>query len=294
MTTPAVRTLVVGVDGSDDAARALDWAVEVATERGTSVSVLTVLEEPGAVGPWGVTTVVAGVDDDSIATARHQVRAALSRALSTRGLRTAPDVQVDVLVGPPAEVLLEATPADGQLVVGCRGRGGFRRLLLGSVSDAVAHHAQTPVTVVRGDVPDRGSPVVVGVDGSPNSRRAVGYAAQRAREGARELHVVHAWRPFDAPWPAHEPGVVPPLQEFEAQAREHLAELCADVDPEIRVTYCLPQAGAADALVQASHGAAEVVVGTRGLGGFAGLLLGSTSAQVVRHAECPVTVVPGT
>jgi nucleotide-binding universal stress UspA family protein len=290
---PVVRTIVVGVDGSEDAGRALEWAIDVATERSAPVSVITVLEEPRAVGPWGVTTVAAGFDDESIAAARHQVRGALSQALTRRGVRAAPDVLVDVLIGPPAQVLIEATPAEGQLVVGCRGRGGFARLLLGSVSDAVAHHARTPVTIVRGAGPANGAPIVVGVDGSPGAHRALLYAAQRARESGRELHVVHAWRPFDAPWPEHEPGIVPPMAEFEEQARTRVAGLCADVSPDVPVHYRLVRSRAAEALVEASSAAAEVVVGSRGHGGFAGLLLGSTSAQLVRHGACPVTVVPG-
>ncbi len=292
MTAP-VRTLLVGVDGSADAARALAWAIEVATQRRAPVTVVTVLEEPRAVGPWGVASVATELDDESIATARHQVRSALAQALVGRGDREAPEVQTEVLIGPPAEVLLEATPDDGQLVVGCRGRGGFGRLLLGSVSDAVVHHARTPVTVVRGSVDAGEAPVVVGVDGSEGSRPALRYAAQRARETDRELSVVHAWQPFQAPWPAHEPGIVPPLAEFERQATQRLDDFCADAGAGCRIGYQLVRSHAAEALVDASATAAEVVVGSRGRGGFAGLLLGSTSAQVVRHARCPVTVVPG-
>ena len=284
-------TVVVGVDGSDDSATALDWAIDLATERHAPVSVLTVLEEPRAVGPWGSLTVAAGLDDDSIATVRHQVRHALREALARRGEGAAPDVLVDVLIGPPAAVLVEATPADGHLVVGCRGMGGFQRLLLGSVSDAVTHHARTPVTVVRGEPRRAGGAVVVGVDGSEPGQRALAYAAQRARESGAELHVLYAWRPFESPWPPHEPGIVPALAEFEAEAGKRLAGLCSDLGSDLTVVQRLVRDAAGVALVAASATAGEVVVGSRGRGGFAGLLLGSTSTQVVRHASCPVTVV---
>ena len=283
--------VVVGVDGSEDAAAALDWALDLAAERHAPVSVLTVLEEPRAVGPWGAMAVTTDLDDESIATARRQVRHALAESLRRRGSGPSPEVVVDVLVGAPADVLVEATPADGQLVVGCRGMGGFQRLLLGSVSDAVAHHARTPVTVVRGGRRQATGAVVVGVDGSPAAQRALAYAEQRAREAAAELHVLYAWRPFESPWPPHEPGIVPALEEFEAHAAARLAELCRGVAPDLTVVQRLVREGAGPALIAASTTAGEVVVGSRGRGGFAGLLLGSTSAQVVRHASCPVTVV---
>jgi nucleotide-binding universal stress UspA family protein len=284
-------TVVVGVDGSEDAAAALDWALDLAAERQTAVSVLTVLEDPRAVGPWGALSVAADLDDESVATARRQVRHALAEALGRREAGPSPDVLVDVLVGAPADVLVAATPADGQLVVGCRGMGGFQRLLLGSVSDAVAHHARTPVTVVRGGRRHATGAVVVGVDGSAASQQALAYAEQRAREAGAELHVLYAWRPFESPWPPHEPGIVPALAEFEAHAGQGLAELCRDVAPELTVVQRLVREGAGPALIAASSTAGELVVGSRGRGGFAGLLLGSTSAQVVRHASCPVTVV---
>lgn len=283
--------VVVGVDGSEDAAAALDWGLDRAAQRHAAVSVVTVLEEPRAVGPWGAVSVASDLDDESIATARRQVRHALAEALRRRGSGPNPDVLVDVLIGAPADVLVEATPADGHLVVGCRGMGGFQRLLLGSVSDAVAHHARTPVTVVRGGRGHATGAVVVGVDGSPAAQRALAYAERRAREARAELHVLYAWRPFESPWPPHEPGIVPSLAEFEAHAGTRLADLCRDVAPDLTVVQRLVREGAGAALIAASATAGEVIVGSRGRGGFAGLLLGSTSAQVVRHASCPVTVV---
>ena len=283
--------VVIGVDGSADGAAALDWALDLATERKAPVSVVTVLEEPRAVGPWGAVAVASDLDDESIATARRQVRHALADALRRRGGGPGPDVTVDVLIGAPAAVLVDATPADGHLVVGCRGLGGFQRLLLGSVSDAVAHHAHTPVTVVRGDRRRATGAVVVGVDGSPAGQHALAYAEQRAREAGAELHVLYAWRPFESPWPQHEPGIVPSLAEFEAHAAQRLADLCSGVGADVTVVQRLVRDGAGAALIAASSTAGEVVVGSRGRGGFAGLLLGSTSAQVVRHGSCPVTVV---
>jgi nucleotide-binding universal stress UspA family protein len=289
--TVLAGTVVIGVDGSEDAAAALDWALDLATERHAPVSVVTVLEEPRAVGPWGAVAVASRLDDESVATARRQVRHALAEALRRRGSGPGPEVVVDVMIGSPAEVLVDVTPADGHLVVGCRGMGGFQRLLLGSVSDAVAHHARTPVTVVRGGRRQATGAVVVGVDGSAAGQHALAYAEQRAREAKAELHVLYAWRPFESPWPEHEPGIVPSLAEFEAHAAQRLAELCTGIGPDVTVVQRLVRDGAGAALIAASTTAGEVVVGSRGRGGFAGLLLGSTSAQLVRHAACPVTVI---
>lgn len=139
--------------------------------------------------------------------------------------------------------------------------------------------------------------VVVGIDGSKCARTALRYALEEARRRSAPLHVVRAWGLTNAPRPA---GVsaryVPSFAEFAAataeQVRAELAAVSAGAaggppDVQVHVVHAPP----VRALLEAAAGADVAVVGSRGHGGFSGLLLGSVSEQVVRHAACPVVVV---
>lgn len=137
--------------------------------------------------------------------------------------------------------------------------------------------------------------VVVGVDGSAGSRAALAFAAQEARLRGARLEVVVAWQyPVLTTMPAF--GVLPPVEEMAAEAREGLLQFLRDegltTDPELDVTPVVAQGPASAALLDVSKGADLLVVGSRGYGGFKGLLLGSVSQACVTHATCPVVVVP--
>lgn len=137
--------------------------------------------------------------------------------------------------------------------------------------------------------------IVVGIDGSEFARQALHWAAAAARAFDRPLHVLRAWSITNAPRPdSWSPGYVPSFREFEDAVRAQIDQEVAAVvgsDPEVEVHRHPCHTNAVQALIDASKDAWLVVVGSRGLGGFAGLVLGSTSEQVIRHAHCPVTVV---
>lgn len=135
--------------------------------------------------------------------------------------------------------------------------------------------------------------VVVGVDDSPGGRAALAFAAEEAVRRDAELHVVCAWS-----MPGGHTGhaaVAGPLRDAcldEVRGLlDQLAQELLSADPGLRYVLAVGEPPPARALVEASEHAELVVVGSRGRGGFAGLLLGSVSAQVVHHAHCPVTVV---
>ena len=136
--------------------------------------------------------------------------------------------------------------------------------------------------------------VVVGVDGSERSRAALHWAAEEAKEHQAELVALLAWRP---PPPEIAPASIPPLgpdTHAQARAEQILADTLANVfgnQHPVPITSQVTEGSAAKLLIEASRTADLVVVGTRGHGGFAGLLLGSVSQQVVAHAACSVTVV---
>lgn len=147
---------------------------------------------------------------------------------------------------------------------------------------------------VREQVGDLAGCVVVGTDGSAESHAAMRFAGQEARARGCPLVVLRAWSLTTAPRPTGEPGVVPPMADFEAAVAEEIrAEVAGELgeDPGVKVVPMPVHASAAQTLVEASRTAALVVVGHRGHGGFAGLLLGSVSDHLVRHAHGPVAVV---
>ena len=141
--------ITVGVDGSDHSLRALDWALREAQIRNAPLTVITV--NPAVVSHWGAVSYPEGREEQE--QARQEVQAAVDKALA--GLAgTPPQITVKVTPGSPAPELLEAAQDADMVVVGSRGSGGFARLMLGSVSTQVVHHATCPVVVVPG--PDKG------------------------------------------------------------------------------------------------------------------------------------------
>jgi nucleotide-binding universal stress UspA family protein len=137
--------------------------------------------------------------------------------------------------------------------------------------------------------------VVVGDDGSECAALALRWAAEEARLRHSTLHVVRAWSISSAPRPpTWKVGYAPSLAEYEdavtEQMRRDVAENAGDLTG-LQVDCHAVHAPSAQALLSASNGADLLVVGSRGRGGFGGLLLGSVSEQVVRHASCPVVVI---
>jgi nucleotide-binding universal stress UspA family protein len=144
-------------------------------------------------------------------------------------------------------------------------------------------------------MPDR---IVVGVDGSDGARVALEWAVEEARLRGAPLVAVHAWQapplgmvggPFDAP-SMPDPQL---MERVEAGARQLLERELAAVDTSgVEIESVVEPRNPADALLDAARGARLLVVGTRGHGGFKGLLLGSVSQQASNHAPCPVVIVP--
>ena len=138
--------IIVGIDGSDHSRRALKWAIREAAVRHAPLTVLTV--QATLIGYWGSPVLYPG-DEDLAEQGRKVAQEETDSVLEKIGPESRPSsVTVRAVTGLPAEALLEAAADADLLVVGSRGAGGFKRLLMGSVSTQVAQHAPCPVVMI--------------------------------------------------------------------------------------------------------------------------------------------------
>lgn len=288
--------IVVGVDGSAASSAALRWALDEARLRGAQVEALHAFAYPEV----STTSQAMHLIETDFASFRAAGTEIVEKALGEAGMAAERvEVKRSVVEGPPAPALLDAAKEADLLVAGSRGHGGFAGLLLGSVSEQLAHHAPCPVVIVRQPGKEKSmttstsAPIVVGVDGSDHADRALVWALDEAELRAAKLHVVTAWHVPAMVYGG--PGfVVSPSADdsFRAAAKdvgEAAAEKARDagVDAETSVQ----QGQAADVLIETAANADLLIVGSRGHGGFVGLLLGSVSSQCAHHAPCPLVIV---
>jgi len=286
MTTVIRPRVVVGYDTSEYAAAALDAAAMQAVRRRLPLHLVHALgvrpyAELFPAGEMAVDTIpwhaAAEAQLDEIAA---ELRARYPGLDTTRCVR----------MSSPTVLLLEQARAAEMLVVGARGNGGFVGLTVGGVGAQVAAHALCPVLVVR-PAARPGGPVVVGVDGSAGSEPAIGFAFEQAAARGAELVALHAYLPWAYETPETED--LPSDVVHDDDARRVLSEAVAgwaDKYPDVRVQLSVQRRQPTAALVDASARAQLLVVGSRGLGGFRGMLIGSVSQTVLHHAACPVAV----
>ncbi len=275
---------IAGVDGSEAALAALDWAARHAVGRAVTLTALGAFHVPAAMA---IMTAKRGFGVDELgleATTGHDVDVAVAAV----GDRAEVAIDTDVVEGQAAHVLVEASDDADLLVVGRSGSGGLRHLVLGSVSRYCATHARSPVVVVPGDTGSgRTSRIVVGFDGSDHAAAAVRWAVAFAGEHAT-VRVLVAIEP--ASW--IDAGLARDVFRDEIAAQEaDLIDALQAIDPAIEhaVTYADPRR----ALAEASAEADLVVVGARGRGRIAAELLGSVTTSLLHDASSPVAVVPG-
>ena len=289
-TAASTEPVIVGVDGSSVSRVAVDWAARDAALRGTTLRLVHILTPP-AVMAFPEVPMPPGY----LQWQEEEGRALLDTALKTVE-EAAGDSRIEVtteMVAGPAVPVLADLSADAQMmVVGCRGRGAFARGLLGSISTGLVHHAKCPVAIIHDEDPlmphPAQAPVVVGVDGSPSSDRAVAIAFEQASFRGVDLVAVHAWSDSGV---FEFPGV--DWSQLQALGETTLSERLAGWQeryPDVLVRRVVVADRPAHQLLEQAESAQLLVVGSRGWGGFAGMLLGSVSTAVIHGAKMPVIV----
>jgi nucleotide-binding universal stress UspA family protein len=284
------QQIVVGVDGSASAQQAARWAGDEAARRHLPVRVVHAVSMPalsygaGVRPPDGFSEVLETQGRKWLADAEAAIRSAH------------PDLEIhaDLATGSPVTELLKAS-ADAHLVaLGSRGLGGFSGMLTGSTVVAMVARGRCPVVVVRGGGRENG-PVVLGMDGSPANEPAIAVAFDEAASRGADLVAVHSWLSVST-GTAHTLGqqLLNDFDALEGNERELLAERLAgwqEKYPDVAVRRVVARDHPVRCLLDHSADAQLLVVGSRGLGGFSGMLTGSTSQALIHHATCPLLVV---
>ncbi|KAA0083575.1 universal stress protein [Mycolicibacterium sp. P9-64] len=284
--------VVVGTDGSLPSQVAVRWAAREAIMRHVPLTVVHVVTPlPGAASALGWPS--GRVSEDVREIQENDARRVIADAIeAVAGGDHRPEINGELFFGGPVPTLVDLSKDAKLVVVGCRGRTGKHRRLLGSVSTGLIHHGHCPVAVVHDEVPSSPTsaqrPVLVGIDGSRASELATAVAFDEASWRGVDLIALHVWSDADM-------STVSGMETSALQraADETLAERLAGWQeryPEVTVHRVVEFEQPARHLLERSERAQLVVVGSHGRGGFAGMLLGSVSTAVAQAARVPVIV----
>ncbi|QUR67133.1 universal stress protein [Mycobacterium spongiae] len=289
-TANAAMGIIVGVDDSPAAKVAVQWAARDAELRNIPLTLVHAVSPE--VATWLTVPVPAGVlrwQKDHGRRLIDDAIAVVSEAATSGGPAA---VHSEIVPAAAVPTLVDMSKDAELVVVGCRGSGRWPGRLLGSVSSGLLRHAGCPVAVIHDEDPlmphPRQAPVLVGIDGSSASELATKVAFDEASRRHVDLIALHAWSDVDvSEWP----GIDWPATQ--SMAEQVLAERLAgwqEQYPDVTVTRIVVRDQPARQLIQRSEEAQLVVVGNRGRGGFAGMLVGSVGETVAQLARMPVIV----
>ena len=260
------QTIVVGIDGSPGASRALDWALSWGEIVGAPVRFIAAEAVPP--GRTAGSPELGG-------TAQAVVDAELARLRESGADAGA---EAEAVVAHPVSAMIAQSREAGAVVVGTRGSGAYQGNVIGSIAGAIAASAHCPTVVIPPGAPERHDaegPIVVGFDGSEASLGAARIAVSAAAAEGRAVVLIQA-----------EIGSTSPDEPL-----DHIADQLKSEHPDVTIELRATAEDAAEALTAASAEAAFVVVSSHGHRGVPGFLLGSTARALVQTAQAPVIVL---
>ncbi len=284
-------SVVVGYDGSDGSERALQWAVEEAKLRAVPLQIAVVWEEPMVDMGFGGGAIIDPTLAEVMKERGEQIAAQGRELVANSGL----EVSAEAVVGPAASALVEASERAELLVTGSHSKRGVAEILLGSTSSQVATHSKCPTVVVR-PKPVTYHRLGVAIDGSEPGQRALDFAFDEASRRGWKLLVIHAWDVhvvgFDVDASTYpKGGIIDEVKDAEDRLSSEVLAGHRDRYPDVEIELHLGRGHADNVVLEASDECDLLVVGSRGHGGFASLMLGSVSNRVLHHAQCSVAVV---
>lgn len=263
MTAP----VVAGVDGTPQSLRAVAWAAAAAARRHAPLRVVNAFGIPDAFTGETIPP------QDWLGARRRESEAVVREAVEVAGKQPELVTERESTAEAPIPLLLRLSEDARLMVVGSAGRGVLGDLLIGSAALALTARARCPVAVIRGGERGGEAPVVAGVDGGPGSDLVLELAFEEASVHTAPLMAVHV-----------------PAGPESTRVFTGLLAGWQEKYPEVVVRQAIEQDKARERLLEWSTRARTIVVGSRGRGGFTGLLLGSTSQALVEHASCPVLI----
>ncbi|WP_121867919.1 universal stress protein [Glutamicibacter nicotianae] len=259
--TTITDAILLGYGGSEHSKTALAWADELAVELSRPLQVLVSALHVAAVADVPKEYQAAHVADE------------LDRILASAKTENS---AVSTVLRSPGEALVDAAESAYLTVLGARTQGPLKSVLNGSVSQYVVRHASGPVMVVRELRSSRTGRIVVGVDGSEHSLRALEFALRHAKETSRSVLALQVYKQTENAADAQ-------VEQAISRAFENFV----GVQSEARRV----QGDAPEEIIMAGRDADLLVIGTQGQGPIRTLLLGSVTQSVLEHAACPVAVI---
>ena len=283
------KAILVGVDGSHASYKATWWAANYAKHAGLTLQIVCAYSLPSYAAVSFDATYTAMGDDNAAHSDAQEILSKAKAIADEQGV----EATTLIVTGDPASVFVELSRNYNLIVIGNRGKGGLAERLLGTTSSSLPAYAYCPIVVVPYTDDDGNlmhlnntiTKVAVGSDESKWGLKALEIAANFAAAWDAELDVISAVPNMKG---SDDEGV---MASFKDDLEVHIKPL-EEAHPDLKINKQIVPGPAVGALTKASYDHDVVVVGSRGRGGFTGLLLGSTSQVLLQHAVGPVYVVP--
>ena len=283
------KAILVGVDGSHASYKATWWAANYAKHAGLTLQIVCAYSLPSYAAVSFDATYTAMGDDNAAHSDAQEILSKAKAIADEQGV----EATTLIVTGDPASVFVELSRNYNLIVIGNRGKGGLAERLLGTTSSSLPAYAYCPIVVVPYTDDDGNlmhlnntiTRVAVGSDESKWGLKALEIAANFAAAWDAELDVISAVPNMKG---SDDEGV---MASFKDDLEVRIKPL-EEAHPDLKINKQIVPGTAVGALTKASYDHDVVVVGSRGRGGFTGLLLGSTSQGLLQHAVGPVYVVP--